>query len=292
MVTDKKIIVTNGNTSLELTATPFFVKKTKGFDRLNIQIVTSQGYDQDGAYLLNDYVLPRDMEIDGQLKATTVTKMEQLKTKLFKIFSPKTNVTINHYYGGVNRMITARVEKTPEFKATDVSQVLEYNVKLTAVEPYWQDANEQVVQMANTSGKFHFPLAIPQNGIIFGLKSSSSIANIYNYSAVKVGMKIVFVAEGSVTNPQLFDLEKRKFIKLLCEMSAGDRIEIQTGQEKTITKISKGVSEDYIGKIDFVDGGNTFLELEPGDNILRYGADDGEKFLEVKIYYKNKYAGV
>ena len=51
-------------------------------------------------------------------------------------------------------------------------------------------------------------------------------------------------------------------------------------------------SEDYIGKIDIPSGGNTFLELMPGDNLFRYVADKGENMLEMKIYYNNKYLGV
>ncbi len=67
MVTDRKIIVSNKKTSLELTCMPYTVQSTEGWDRLDVQNVTSQGFDQDGASLLNSYVLPRDMSITGQI---------------------------------------------------------------------------------------------------------------------------------------------------------------------------------------------------------------------------------
>ncbi len=293
MVTDKKIIISNGSTSVELTALPYTVKETKGFDRLNVQIVTSQGFDQEGATLLNDYVMPRDMSISGQMKAETTVQMQQLRDKLLNIFIPHTDIIINHYYGGKNRLIVARVEQTPQFKHTEVSKVDTYEVSLTATEPYWRDIKETLVQIANTTGEFHFPLIIPvDEGVTFGIKSTSLIANVYNYSSIKVGMRIVFIATGAVSNPQLFDVKTRKYIRLLCDMEAGEQIVIQTGQDKTVTRIKKGISEDYIGKIDLAGGGNTFLELTPGDNLLRYGADSGEDMLETKIYYHNKFAGV
>ena len=113
MVTDRKIIVSNERTSVDLTLLPYTVQKITGFDRLEVQNVTSQGFDQDGASLLNSYVLPRDMEILGQMKAQTTYQMQMLRDKLSAVFIPKKEVTVTHYYGGINRIITARVEKTP-----------------------------------------------------------------------------------------------------------------------------------------------------------------------------------
>lgn len=293
MVTDRKIIASNGNTSVELTAAPYTVQQTQGFDRIEIQNVTSQGFDQDGASLLNSYVLPRDMEIKGQVRADTTHQMQRLRDKLFNVFIPKTNVTITHYYGGINRTITARVNKTPKFDFTNVTAVQNYSISLTATEPYWSDQIETLVPMANVVGSFHFPLVIPKDtGVCFGIKNSSLIADVYNKSSIKVGMRIVFIANGAVSNPQLFNINTRKFLRLLCDMEAGEKITIETGQENTVTRNKNGLTEDYIGHIDLAGGGDEFLELDPGDNLLRYGADEGEDMLEVRIYFHNKYPGV
>ena len=293
MVTDRKIIAGNGNTSVELTAVPYTVQQTQGFDRLEIQNVTSQGFDQDGASLLNSYVLPRDMEIKGQVKADTTLQMQRLRDKLFNIFIPKADVTITHYYGGINRTIMARVNKTPKFDFTNVTAVQNYSISLTATEPYWRDQLETLIPMANVVGAFHFPLVIPKDtGVCFGIKNSALIANVFNQSSIKVGMRIIFIANGAVSNPQLFNINTRKFLKLICNMEAGERITIKTGQENTVTRNKNGVEEDYIGHIDLAGGGDEFLELDPGDNLLRYGADEGEDMLEVRIYFHNKYPGV
>lgn len=293
MVTDRRVIVSNGLQTVELTALPFTVNKLKGFDRLGVQIVTSQGFNQDGATLINDYVLPRDMEITGQIFGKTTSQLQNIRDDLLNLFIPKKDITINHYYGGRNRLITARVEKTPEFNFTGVSSVNDYSVQVIAVNPYWRDVSDTLVQMANVVGEFHFPLVIPVNqGVHFGVKSTSLIANVYNKSSMNTGMKIVFIANGQVSNPQLFNVKTREYLKLLCEMEAGEQIEVQTGQEKTVTRIKNGVSEDYLGKVDLAGGGYTFLELYPGDNLFRYGAEAGQDMLEIKIYYCNKYMGV
>lgn len=293
MVTDRKIIVSNGNTSVELTAMPYTVQKIKGFDRLNVKNVTSQGFNQDGASLINSYVLPRDMEIAGQMKADTTYMMQRNRDRLFEIFIPDKEVKVTHYFGGVNRVITAMVEKTPKFDFTTVTTVQSYEISMKAMEPYWRDEKETLMPIADVKGFFHFPLIIQKDkGVCFGIRSSSLIANIYNRSGIKVGMRIVFIARGALTNPQLFDINTRKFIRLLCSMEAGEKITVETGLNKSVIRRKNGVSEDYIGKIDIAGGGDEFLELAPGNNLLRYGAETGEKMLEVRIYYHNKYPGV
>lgn len=293
MVTDRRIIISNGTTSVELTADPYTVQEMKGFDRLEIENVKSQGFDQDGATLINSYVLPRDMEIIGQVQAHTTAQMQMLRDKLLNIFTPKKELTVTHYYGGVNRVIKAITEKSPKFDFTEVAPVQQYDVKLLATDPYWRDQKETLIAVANVVGGFHFPLRIPKRkGVHFGIKSSSLIAAVYNKSSIKVGMQITFIAGGVVKNPQLFDVNKRVFIKLLCTMEAGEKIVIQTGQDNTVTRVKNGISEDYIGKIDLAGEGNTFLELEPGDNLFRYAADEGENVLETRIQFYNRYPGV
>lgn len=278
---------------MELTAKPYFVKETKGFDKLKVQIVSSQGYGQDGATYINSYVTPRDMEISGQIMAKTTIQMQNMRDELLNLFIPKKEVTINHYYGGRNRLIKARTKTTPEFKFDEVSTVQKYSVKLEATEPYWSDVQETLVSIANYTGGFRFPLCIRKGvGISFGVKSATLIQDVYNASSINVGIRFVFIANGTVTNPQLFNVNTREFLKVNCEMVAGETITVQTGETKSIIRNLNGVVSDYMGKIDLAGGGYTFLELSPGDNLFRFSADSGEDMLEVKIYYQNKYPGV
>ena len=75
-------------------------------------------------------------------------------------------------------------------------------------------------------------------------------------------------------------------------MEAGEMITVTTGESNTVVQRKNGIIKDYIGKIDLAGGGCTFLQLDPGDNLFRYGADAGEDMLEARIYYYNKYPGV
>lgn len=293
MVTDRRITVLKAGEILTLTKLPFLVEEIKGFDSLDVNVVTTQGFDQDGSTPVNVYTDDRPMEIKGKIYAESTRKMQELRDRLLNIFLPKAELEIRHYYGGEERTIKAYAEKTPAFSFTKVSKLQEYRVKLKATDPYWRGDRDTMVEMAGTKGRFHFPLVIPKaKGVIFGVKSTSKIASVPNRSEIRTGMTIIFTARGNVTNPYVINIYTRECIQINCEMVSGQTITVKTGEEKTITSRANGVSTDYIGRVDLEGGNCDFLELAPGDNVLRYGAEDGENYLAVKFVYETKYAGV
>lgn len=293
MVTDRKIVASRESGFIVLTETPFSVEETKGFDCIDINVVTTQGFDQDGSTPVNIYTDDRQMEITGQIYAESAWKMQELRNQMFELFLPKAELEIRHSYGGVARKIKAYAEKTPQISLTKVSKLQEYKVKLKATDPYWREDKDSLVEMAGTRGKFHFPLVIPKKkGVIFGVKSTSKIASVPNRSAVKTGMTITFTAKGSVVNPYVINIYTRECFQLNCAMEDGQIVIVETGDERSVTSRLSGVTEDYIGYIDIAGGNHTFLELAPGDNVFRYGAGSGEDYLAVKFVYSTKYTGV
>lgn len=295
MVTDRKIIVANDNASMEITNPPYYVKSFSGIDMLDVTLVTTQSYGQEGADVVNTIVNPRNMELVGQIHAETNQGIQMMRDKIESVFMPHKELTVTHYYGGKTRQIKCYTEKTPKFTDESVTTVKNYSVVLIAPDPYWKDVEITRVSIANWIAKFHFPLIIPKTeGIIFGLKSASLIADVYNPSNIEVGMEIRFEATGTVKNPQLFNINTREYIRLInTSMDAGEVIIINTNKrEKTVIQRKNGVEKNYIGKIDLAGGGNTFLTLRPGDNLFRYAADEGESNLQTYIYFRGMETGV
>ncbi len=294
MVTDRIIIIDNGTMSLEITTKPYYVKEIKGIDGLESTIVTSQGFNQTGATIVNTITEPRIIDITGQINADTTQQMEFMRSKLIRLFAHGRNLTIYHYYGGKGRKIYAMVEKGPTFGDEKVTTIENYTVKMKAGDPHWEDIEEVMYSVANWLPKLHFPLIVPVGEkIVFGVKNASYIVNVLNNSNMEIPMRIVFKANGALYGPQLFDIDSREFIKINCPMDYGDRLIVDTKKEKpTITFEAGGVSQSYLNKIDLVGGGNTFLRLKQGENLLRYSAEEGESNLELEIHVKNKYEGV
>ena len=76
MVTDRRIIISRTGETLVLTESPFFVEEIKAFDSLDVNVVTTQGFDQDGSTPVNIYTDDRPMENRGQIYAESTWKMQ------------------------------------------------------------------------------------------------------------------------------------------------------------------------------------------------------------------------
>ena len=75
-------------------------------------------------------------------------------------------------------------------------------------------------------------------------------------------------------------------------MIAGEKISIDTNySKKKIESNLNGVITNILNYID-LGGGDTFLQLDVGDNLFRYDADENLNNLEVSIYFNPQYLGV
>ena len=126
-------------------------------------------------------------------------------------------------------------------------------------------------------------------GIEMGYRSPSLIVNVNNPGDVPCGMKIVFSALGEVENPYLLNVNTQEYFKIAKTMVAGETITVTTGfGNKRVVDVLNGVTSTILS----IDLESTFLQLETGDNLYRYYADDGIDMLECKIYYSPQYLGV
>ena len=285
----RDIIVRQNDTIVHLTYLPFTVQNTSGFDSVSVKHYTSQGYNQDGATLLGSNVTTRSMRIEGQLYGETPEERERLRLMLLAVFKPKADILITQEYGGVKLSITARATRTPRIDLTAVSRIQNYQVDVTAMMPYWEDVQANMVEIADAVGGIHFPLQTPTH---FGEIRASKIAVITNDSQDEIGMTIRFIAHGIVTNPKLINIYTQEYIQINCSMQDGEVITVTTGDRKTVTRRLDGTDTNYIGHIDLAGGGYTFLTLAPGNNTFRMIATAGEDMLETQILYKNRYAGM
>lgn len=76
-------------------------------------------------------------------------------------------------------------------------------------------------------------------------------------------------------------------------MVAGEKFIINTNySKKKILQELNGITTDILNYLDIVGGGDTFLQLDVGDNLFRYNADSNLDNLEVNIYFSPQYLGV
>ena len=167
---------------------------------------------------------------------------------------------------------------------------MNFVIDLIAPNPYWQDLTQSRSDIAIWQGAFEFPLEIPEEGIEMGYREPSLIVNVLNLGDVSCGIKIQFKALATVISPSLFNVNTREYINVNKTMEAGEVITVTTGfGDKRVQLIKNGVTTNAF---NWIEPTSSFLQLDPGDNLLRYDADEGIDNLEVSIYFTPQYLGV
>jgi len=251
---------------------------------------TTKALGQNGAHLTSTVLEGRDIPVTGTILANNEYEMEIRKKNLIELVNPLNDLRLIKD----NYKIEGRPTSTANF-SSDYKENNEYACKfiftLMCANPFWSNLQDIKTDIALWKGAFHFPLVIQQTkGIIMGYKEPSLIVNINNTGSTEVGMVIEFRARGTLSNPSLFNINSREWLKIEKEMVAGEIIKINTNfGKKRIEQILNGETSNAF---NYLKRGSTFLQLSRGDNLFRYDAGSNLDNLEVAIYYNNNYLGV
>lgn len=250
---------------------------------------------KDGSTRIGTKLSNRDIEIEFQLRKMenfNESIIEDHKNRIYKVFNPKLNPirldittkTGKQYY------LHANVDTVPAF-AHENPAYIGCLIQFSCDDPYIYEADEQKVDIALWVGAFEFPLEIPADtGIEMGYRSESLIVNVPNNGQAESGMIIRFKALGTVVNPSLINVNTYEELKLNITLQGGDLLEISTYQgNKYIELTRSGVKYDAFNSLVL---SSTFLQLDVGDNLFRYDAEQYLDNLEVDIRHRNMLLGV
>lgn len=278
----KELVINGGNV---------YLQSVTGLAEISANSLSYTGYLQDGEVYQNSLLQKREIEIEFIIKANNIDELLQTRKHILQVFNPKLGEgNLYHTYKGIEHKIRCVSDGTPTMQLIGDRVYSHGIIRLLAFDPFFTDANLNKKVITNWKKTFRFPLSIPSSGITYGVKAPSLIVDILNSGDVSTGMIIEFIAKGTVVNPSLFNINSREFIKLNYSMSSGEIIRINTnyGKKRIISTIGN-IEKNIINTLDL---DSTFLQLEVGDNLFRYDADDFLNNLEVNIYFNNKYLGV
>ncbi|MEG0134194.1 MAG: phage tail family protein [Clostridium sp.] len=251
---------------------------------------TSKSLGQHGAHHTGTVLESRDIPISGTIIAENEYEMEIKKRDLIELINPLENLRLIRASYKIEGRATSTVNFSKNYSENN-NYICKFIFILFCVNPFWSNTQETKTDIALWKGAFHFPLIIPvKKGVIMGYKDPSLIVNIVNDGNIEVGMVIEFRARGSISNPSLFNVNTRKWIKIEKSMVAGEVIKVNTNfGKKRVEQYINGVTSNGF---TYLKRGSEFLQLNKGDNLFRYDADSNLDNLEVAIYYNSNYLGV
>jgi len=283
-----KLTYTNEQGSIVLgDSPPLLVTKMDGLGGVQNTIYRHKSPTQDGTTATGRALGERELVIEGVILDPD---KDMYRRALLKAFNPKLSGTLRYERGQVVKEIDCIPELAPAFPS-DYSKTYQlFLITLLCPNPFWREVSASKSEIAIWRGALEFPLELAEEGIEIGFREPSLIVNVYNAGDVPCGIKIQFKALATVENPSLFNVNTREQFKINKTMSAGEIITVTTHfQNKRVELNQNGVVSNAFNWIDL---GSTFMQLDPGDNLLRYDADDGLDNLEVSIWHTPQYLGV
>lgn len=266
-------------------------KDVSGMSDVRNTVYRSNSMGQHGDTYVGQRIEPKEITATGLIREKDKYLAADARRNAVKILNPDLHGELRYILDDFERVISCRVEGSPEFFKKKVLYGYEFN--FLCLDPFWRKPEETKKDIAGWFGGLEFPVSIERDDpddMMFASRSESIIVDCYNEGDVSTGMRIRFTAIGTVNKPVLLNIDTQEFIKVNTTMLPGDVIEINTEYgSKGAVMIRADTESNYFRHID-VD--STFMQLSIGDNTFRYDAESGVDQLEVSIFYSAKYLGV
>lgn len=264
---------------------PYFLTKIDGTGNIRQTVNTFKAPDQDGAFYISSTLDMRNITLEGTIVANTPDEAYIHRQRLLQIFSPKLRGTL--LYRG--RQISCVVEEAG-FTVSSRQRIPNFFISLLCPSPFFETLDEIREELASWMPLFEFELEIPGGGMEFGARQPSQIITVDNIGDVSCGCEIIFHALGTVTNPELLNIDTGEYIRLLTTMSAGDELRVYTHfAGKRVVSVN---GSTITNAFSLLDTGSVFFQLAAGINTLRYDASVNMDLLEVSIYFRPQFLGV
>ena len=279
---------------LDMMSTPEYVLKSVDWGTVQGTHHTYKYVNQIGVTVSGTSLETRPISIEGWIVAISPERMSTLKKKLNSFVNPQDAIDL-YYNDYMIRFIPDETVKYAADESENNGAFCKFMINGTCPNPLFTNANESMSIFATTVPKFHFPLimskSLPEKGVIFGIRSGSLIVNVLNNGAVASGMRIVFKAKGTVVNPKLINVNTQERFVLNKTLEAEETVEVNTNIGEKSVKGRIG-NANYSNYYMYKDIDSEWLQLDVGDNIFRYDAEEGLDNLEVFVHFHNRYLEV
>ena len=280
---------------MDMVTAPGYILKSVDWGTIKGTHNTYKYLNQIGVSVNNTSLGTRDIAIEGWIVAQHERDMTEKKSALNAFINPQEPLDLLYD----DYKIQFNPDNTVKYSinyAENNDVVCKFQIVGTAHDPMFVDSIENRLNFATTTAGFHFPMVIspqlPEGGVVFGSRTDSLIATVINKGSVSTGMRIVFKAKGSVSNPKLINVETQEQLLIRKDLVAEEEIEINTvvGSKRVRGRI--GETSPFTNYFVYKTLDSSWIQLAVGKNLFRYDADSGLDNLEVFVYFQNRFLEV
>lgn len=277
----RKIVCSSQGQELEISYQgDFFLSSVDGLSNLTSTLDVRQTAQIDGGIYTGEIVQPRNIV----LNILIYRDLERKRNQILSFFLPRSTGTLTYTGDMVSRKIDYRVESINIPDSNVPYKII--TVSLICPDPYFRDVDEFSKNMAGKTPLLTAPFVLLPHGSALSALVLKHEAAIINEGVKSTGMVITFLAKGEVVNPRLDNLTTGEYIQVNVTMSQGQRLIVNTNRgNKRITLDGANISNKK-------DRMSTFVQLIPGENILKYSAQSGQTNLDVFPRWSAEFTGV
>ncbi|GIO39294.1 hypothetical protein J41TS12_41550 [Paenibacillus antibioticophila] len=264
---------------------PFILQAIDGTGNVSSEIKSTKSPYQDGSSFVDIQLTDRSIPMTGFINAKSQQDLYQRRRDLARILNPKLGPGKLEYANDLRSyVIDAIAEEGPVFGERYVHANM-FTVNFLANDPYWRDQIQTVKGLRYEAGGMTFPLRLPTRFAFAAYRGT-----FVNGGDVDAPVEIHY--RGPATNPIVESETTGEYIKVNVELAVDQTLIISTefGNKRVEVLKPDGTRENVFNWIDL---GSTFFQLQPGQNILKYGSDrdSDQQAAEVTIYWQNRYLG-
>jgi len=240
----------------------------------------------DGERLVDTVMEVKKFQLQLEIKATNYREVEIARRKVEKIFNPKRPTMVNYKGQSEQKVLVVYADSVPEFPLSllggdNASQGVIIDV--TAYNPYWQSVELSEVELTAFQPLFEFTSEyweVPDELFEIGIESSERTLDNNGDTSVP----IVITMRGPVKNPSFTNVTTGKTIKVNATLSKNDVLIIDTG--------APSVKINGDNAFNLLDLSSEFWNVEKGENLVTYQADEGAETATLDIKWRTNFVGI
>ncbi len=295
---------------------PYFLSSINGTELTAIHIHSHKSPNQDGETYIGNTLEYRPITIEGAIREIDNKKVMQLRHNMLKVLNPKLHLCklVYEYDGGV-KTINCIVDGSPTFHKSPRDVFQRFLIHLYCPDPFWRDLKESSIDLVTWISNLEFVEGgfgteqslnywietVPNDvgfeefesgfgtgsPVEFGYRLTRQIVEMDNIGDVEAPIRVVFRALGEVAKPYIQNIETYELLRINKTLQAGDALEVTTEFGNKNVYLNGEKAHHYLDYLN-----STWLQLKPGMNLIKYGAESGVEVLECRLYYTPRYLGV
>jgi hypothetical protein len=287
-----KLTLTNKNgQTLDLlgNADKFILYKAEALHGIDTDIKETESPYLDGSIVESVKALPREIELGFKI----VGDVKESIDFFCQYVKSKQRVTLSMEEGGKEISIVG-IATIPPYSR--MSQSCEITLTIYCSQPYWEDIEKVVGEIAIAISLLYFPVEgqfFTPTGRPFGALDTKLEKSFNNDGDTAVGMTIRITALSAIKNPRISCSTGEQngwWMQVNASLEESDEIEINTAKGNKYVTINGKTEYNGTPVLSLLEfNGNDWLQLETGENTFNVSASDGVESAFFTISYKRKY---